>query len=91
MKCYFRVGPENWRKGEITSLCANTTINFWCRENGDRGPVTFSLSLSNYEINFAGGQFCVTGFWKQPDGLYQIISVDVRTTKPRELRCKQTT
>lgn len=74
MKCYFRLGDDEWVKGHIYSLHGNREIHFTSEPNG----IVKEFYIINPEIGFFSRYFCLTGYMPVEDkGCYQVVSVDV--------------
>lgn len=93
MKCFFQprteiggwgnlvADKEEWFKGNMYTLHGNI---YFAREveNLPHKP-SDEIRLSSCELNFHASGLTVTGYHKEGENAYKIVTVEVRTTKPR--------
>ncbi|MDE2095701.1 MAG: hypothetical protein KGL39_00460 [Patescibacteria group bacterium] len=80
MKVRFQVEGEAWREGEILSIHGGRDLDIVCRD--DVGNITYSiiLAVSYSEILFHLDRFVVTGFQKDEEGTYHLVSINFHPT-----------
>ena len=83
MTCYYQVEDGPWVKGRLLSMNGGTLANF-CPEERPTEDSSAEFTLVNPGVLFHGVGITITGYVCGKDERYDLVSVDVRWTKPRK-------